>query len=164
MYTPPPPPQPVPPIVQRVEPPKTLEQLGESFQADGYNINFPQESASSTFQQPVEPEKSEPSDLEKVTALNENIGDIAGSVAEPYEKKGEIDEKVGTGNASEVAAGSSDPPEQSQEATKEQEPASEQNTSPKQAESAAPSESNGESGSSTPSADDGYDRYNGIGY
>jgi len=162
MYTPPPPPQPVAPIVQHVEPPRTLDQLGESFQADGYNISFPQESASSTFQQPIEPEKSEPSDLEKVTALNENIGDLARSVAEPYEKKGEMDEKVGTGNVSEVAAGSSDPPESTKETSPEQESASEKSTVPKQTEAAAPSEGNSESGGSTPSADDGYDYYSGI--
>jgi len=164
MYTPPPPPQPVAPIFQRVEPPGTLEQIGASFQADGYDIKLPQESESSTFQQPIEPEKSEPSDSKKISALSENIGDIAGSVADAYEKKGEIDEKVGTGNTSEAtSAGSSDPPEPSKETAKEQEPASEKSTTPKQAEASTPSEGNGESGGSTPSANGGYDYYSGIG-
>jgi hypothetical protein len=126
------------------------------------NVENSNESESSNAGSSNPPEPTKETTPEQESASNENVNNIAEPVSDAYEKKGEIDEKVGTGNASDVAAGSGDLPEPSQEKAKEQEPSSEKSTAPNQAEAAAPSEGNSESGSSSQSVDDGCDRFNGI--
>jgi hypothetical protein len=109
---------------------------------NGFNISYPEESKSGLLQEPVEPEKSQPSDLEKAAAISEGLQGIAEPVADALKRKNDMEENLEQSNAAR-GPGYAD----------HTDPSDQQNTAPKQAEATAPSES----------VDDGYDYYNGVG-